>query len=172
MTDTRPAVVLIGFMGAGKSAVGRLLADRLGVAFTDSDAVIEADAGRTIADIFATDGEPAFRDLEHRTIARLLTEPVGVLALGGGAAMHPGTQALLRRHPMVVHLRIDLDRARARTGDDTRRPMLRRADLAEIHARRMPVFDAIATLVLDTADRSLEQVADVVLAAVASAPQV
>lgn len=172
MTCNRPVVVLIGFMGSGKSSAGRLLAARLGVAFTDADEVIEAETGRRISEIFATDGEPGFRAIEHRTVARLLGDTDGVLALGGGAAMHPGTQGLLRRHPMVVHLRIGLAQALARLGDDERRPMLRSSDLAEVHRRRMTAFDVIATVVVDTAGRDLSQVAESVLAALDSGTQV
>ena len=88
-------IVLVGFMGAGKTTVGRLLAAKLGVPFTDSDHVIEARAGRPIPQIFAADGEPAFRQLEHEVIADLLNGEDMVLALGGGAATHPGTRAAL-----------------------------------------------------------------------------
>jgi shikimate kinase len=88
-------IVLIGFMGAGKTTVGTLLAARLGLPFTDSDHVIEHGAGRPIRQIFAEDGEPAFRALEHQTIAGLLDGPPAVLALGGGAPEYPPTRALL-----------------------------------------------------------------------------
>jgi shikimate kinase len=90
-------IVLVGFMGAGKTTVGTLLAARLGLPFTDSDQVIEQRAGRPVRQIFAEDGEPAFRALEHQVITGLLDGPPIVLALGGGAAEHPGTRALLAR---------------------------------------------------------------------------
>ncbi len=142
-----PALVLFGFMGAGKTTVGRCVARRLGVAFTDADHVIVAEQGRSIQQIFADDGEAAFREIEHEVIGRLLGEQDGVLALGGGAVMHPGTQQLLRAHPMTVHLKVTLEHTLARCGDDPSRPMLRRPDLAEIHARRMEVYDRVATLI-------------------------
>jgi shikimate kinase len=88
-------IVLIGFMGAGKTTVGTLLAARLDLPFTDSDHAIEQKAGRPIRQIFAEDGEPAFRALEHEVIADLLDGPPTVLALGGGAPGHPPTRALL-----------------------------------------------------------------------------
>ena len=89
-------IVLVGFMGAGKTTVGRLLAARLGLPFTDSDQVIEERAGTPIRQIFADDGEPAFRELEHEVIADLLDGPDAVLALGGGAADRADTRDLLK----------------------------------------------------------------------------
>jgi shikimate kinase len=90
-------IVLVGFMGAGKTTVGHLLAARLGLPFADSDQVIEQRARRPVRQIFAEDGEPTFRALEHQVIAELLDGPALVLALGGGAAEHPLTRALLTR---------------------------------------------------------------------------
>ena len=90
-------IVLVGFMGAGKTTVGHLLSAHLGLPFVDSDLVIEQRSGRPARQIFAEDGEPAFRALEHEVIAGLLDGPDLVLAVGGGAAEHPGTRALLAR---------------------------------------------------------------------------
>ena len=90
-------IVLVGFMGAGKTTVGTLLAARLGLPFADTDHVIEQRAARPVRQIFAEDGEPAFRVLEHQVVTELLTGPAVVLALGGGAAEHPGTRAVLTR---------------------------------------------------------------------------
>jgi shikimate kinase len=90
-------IVLVGFMGAGKTTVGHLLSARIGVPFVDSDLVIERRSRRPVRQIFAEDGEPAFRALEHEVIAGLLDGPDVVLAVGGGAAEHPGTRALLAR---------------------------------------------------------------------------
>lgn len=143
-------IALIGFMGSGKTSVGRHLAERLGVAFVDADAEIEARAGRSIASVFAGDGEAAFRALEHATIQDLLE--VGqqrVLALGGGAAMHTGTRQALRERAVVVHLRVSLDEALRRVGADPARPVLARPDLAELHAERTAVYDRVADLVVD-----------------------
>ena len=90
-------IVLVGFMGAGKTTVGHLLSERLGLPFVDSDLVIEQRSGRSVRQIFAEDGEPAFRELERQVIADLIDGPEAVLALGGGAAEHPETRALLAR---------------------------------------------------------------------------
>src|SRR5437763_7235682 len=93
----RRSVVLVGMMGAGKSSIGRRLAQRLGIGFVDADAEIEAAAGMTIAEIFAVYGEPDFRSGEARVIARLLDEGPQVLATGGGAYMNAGTRAAIRQ---------------------------------------------------------------------------
>ena len=153
-------IVLVGFMGAGKTTVGRLLAAKLSVPFTDSDHVIEARAGRPIRQIFAADGEPAFRQLEHEVIAGLLADGDGVLALGGGAVAHPGTRALLTGVP-VVYLRVSYADAISRVGGDRTRPMLARPDVARLHADRDPRYAEVATLTVDTGSRSPD---DIVLA--------
>ena len=101
-------IVLIGFMGAGKTTVGHLLAERLGLPFMDTDLVIEQRTRRSVRDIFATDGEPAFRQLEHTVTAELLAGPDAVLALGGGAVLHPETQRALGGH-QVVYLKVGYD---------------------------------------------------------------
>jgi shikimate kinase len=158
-------IVLVGFMGAGKTTVGQLLAAKLGVPFTDSDHVIEARAGKPIPLIFADAGEPAFRQLEHEVIAGLLGGPDAVLAFGGGAVGHPGTRALLAKAGVpVVYLRVSYPEAMARVGDDRTRPMLTRPDVARLHADRDPVYAGVATLTIDAGSRPPD---DIVLAIVA-----
>lgn len=155
-------IVLVGFMGAGKTTVGRLLAGRRGVPFLDSDEVIEARAGRPIPEIFATGGEAAFRALEHEVVAALLDGPGVVLALGGGAAEHGRTRALLGSSAVssaVVFLRVSYDAALARVGGDDNRPMLARPDLPEVYARRQAVYQEVATITVDVDGRSPEDVA-------------
>ena len=114
-------IVLVGAPGAGKSTVGALLAERLGVTFTDVDAVIAERAGKPIAEIFTDDGEAAFRAQEQRITAELLVLP-GVLALGGGAVLSAATRAALRGH-RVIWLRVGLSQSVKRVGLDTARPL-------------------------------------------------
>src|SRR6476661_4944853 len=120
-------VVLVGFMGAGKTTVGHIMAERLGQPFVDSDVLIERRLGRDIRDIFRTEGEPYFRQLEHDTVAGLVRGPDAVIALGGGAVEDPRTRAVLR-NARVVYLRVSYDEALARVKSDEFRPMLHRPD--------------------------------------------
>jgi shikimate kinase len=174
-------IVLVGFMGAGKSTVGRMLADKLGIAFTDTDPVIEQRAGRPISQIFATDGEPAFRALEHEVIADLLDGPDAVLALGGGAPEHPGTQTLLRvaqggsggRLPPtidVIYLEVSYEDAMTRVGTDPSRPLLAQAGLRDRYTHRLPIYSAVATLTIPTTARDPDTITEEILAKLARYP--
>lgn len=156
-------LVLVGFMGAGKSTVGRMLAARLDLPFLDSDHVIEARVGRAIPEIFEADGEPAFRALEHEVIADLLAGPPAVLALGGGAAAHEMTRKLLAAVP-VVFLRISFAEALARVGGDVYRPMLARSDITDVYESRQASYAEVATIAIDVDARSPAEIADDVLA--------
>lgn len=156
-------IVLVGFMGAGKTTVGQLLAKRLGVPFLDSDVVIEQRQGRSIKSIFETDGEAHFRELEHRTIAELVEGEGVVLALGGGALGDARTRDALKA-ARVVYLRVALADALARVKSDPRRPMLQRPDLPEIYAAREPVYAAAADITVDTHGLRPEAVAAAVAA--------
>lgn len=154
-------IVLVGFMGAGKTTVGQLLAARLGLPFADADTVIEDRAGTPVPRIFAERGEPAFRTLEHETIASLLTGPRLVLALGGGAVEHDRTRRLLKTAQQaehIVYLRVPYEAALDRVGGDDGRPMLRRADLAEVYHRRLTAYEEVATLTVSTEGRRPEHV--------------
>jgi len=150
-------------MGSGKTSVGRRLAAALDTDFADSDSEIETAGGRPITAIFAEDGEAAFRAIEHTAVLRLLdTTGSGrrrVIALGGGAAMHPDTRAALRARAVVVHLRVSLTEALRRVGSDPGRPMLARPDLAELHAVREAAYDRIADLVVDVDPAGVDDVA-------------
>jgi shikimate kinase len=161
-------IVLVGFMGAGKTTVGRILARRLGVPFRDSDVVIEDRAGRPIRQIFAEDGEPAFRDLEHKVIADLLDGTDSVLALGGGAVQRADTRDLLRDVP-VVYLRISYAEAIRRVGGDQGRPMLARPDVAQLHAERDLVYAEAATVTVDAGTSPPEAIARDILTLLADA---
>jgi shikimate kinase len=163
-------IVLVGFMGAGKSTVGSLLADRLGLPFTDSDQVIEQRAGRPVRQIFAEDGEPAFRALEHQVIAEILDGPARVLALGGGAVEHPGTRDKLAS-AQVVYLHVSYEQALQRVGGDgapESRPLLARPDLAVLYQRRLGVYAGVATLTVPTDGRRPEAVTEDILARTAT----
>jgi shikimate kinase len=162
-------IVLVGFMGAGKSTVGSLLAARLGLPFTDSDQVIERRAGRKVRQIFEQDGESAFRALEHQVIAELLDGPDLVLALGGGAAEHPGTRDKLTG-AQVVYLHVSYGQALQRVGRDRRRPLLARPDLAALYERRLGVYAGVATLTVLTDGRRPEAVTEDILARLAAQP--
>lgn len=146
--------VLIGLMGAGKTTVGRRLAERLHAPFRDSDEEIVAAAGMEIPDIFAKFGEPAFRDGERRVIGRLLDEPPHVLATGGGAFMDARTRDLIRDRAVAVWIRADLDTLVERTGRRQDRPLLKAGEpreiLARLMAERHPVY-AEAAIVVDSA---------------------
>jgi shikimate kinase len=150
-------IAVVGFMGAGKTTVGRLLAAKLGLPFTDTDRVIEEQAGKPVRRIFADEGEPVFRELEHTVIAGLLAGPEAVLALGGGATGHPATRALLAAVP-VVYLRVDYTEALARVGGDHSRPMLARPDVQALHAARQAVYASVATVTAGTDGRLPDEV--------------
>ena len=162
------SVVLVGLMGAGKSSVGRRLARALRAPFADADDEIVAAAGMSIPEIFAAYGEPAFRDLERRVMARLLGQAPRVLALGGGAFVDPATRALVKGVATSVWLRADLETLLARTARKRgTRPLLAagdpRATLARLMGERYPIYaeadhavetaheppDAIVTRILD-----------------------
>ena len=121
----RRTIVLVGLMGAGKSKIGRRLAARLKLAFFDSDHEIEAAAGESIEEIFAYRGERVFRDGERRVIARLLAQPVHVLATGGGAFMDPATRRLIGERGVSLWLRADLDVLVSRVSRRNNRPLLK-----------------------------------------------
>jgi shikimate kinase/3-dehydroquinate synthase len=162
-------VVLVGFMGAGKTTVGHIMAQRLGLPFVDTDVLIEQREGRAIRDIFATEGEPWFRQLEHDTVAGLVRGPEAVIALGGGAVEHQRTQAVLR--PVrVVYLRVSYDEAMSRVRTDEFRPMLARPDLAEVYQRRLPVYEDVSVLTVDTDGRPSDAIARDVLAGLGRLP--
>jgi shikimate kinase len=160
-------VVLVGFMGAGKSTVGRLVAGRLGVPFADSDDVVRERTGRTPREIFATDGEASFRGLEREVVRDLVTGgAAGVVALGGGAVEDAGTRRVLR-DARVVHLEVSFEQVRARVGNDPGRPVLARPDLPSLFAARRAAYDEVADVTVATDGLSPAAVADRVLAALA-----
>jgi shikimate kinase len=161
-------LVLVGLMGAGKTNIGRRLAQRLGLGFTDADSEIEAAAGETIEEIFERRGEAAFREGERKVIARLLGNPVHVLAAGGGAFMDPETRVLVRERGISIWLRADLDLLHQRVSRRNNRPLLKQGNPREILARlieeRYPVY-ALADIAVDTVDGPPEATMERVMAA-------
>ncbi len=155
-------------MGAGKSAIGRRLAARLGMAFVDSDHEVERAAGRPVAEIFAHCGEAAFRESERRTMARLLAGPPSVLAAGGGAFLAAETRAAIRARGISVWLRVPLDVLAARVARNDDRPLLKGGDARDILQRlmveRYPTYGE-ADIVVDGGDDPHERTLQRVLGA-------
>jgi shikimate kinase len=167
VTEGRPGprLVLVGPMGAGKSTVAALLAQKWSVAARDTDDDVEREAGASVAEIFVDRGEQAFRALELEAVRRALAEHDGVLALGGGAVLAEETRALLRGRT-VVFLDVGLADAVKRVGLGSGRPLLLgnvRGTLRALLAERHPVYLAVATHRVDTSGRTPEEVADEVL---------
>jgi shikimate kinase len=160
--------VLVGLMGAGKTSIGRLLAERLGLPFVDSDTEIERAGGATIDEIFALEGEATFRSGERRVIARLLSGPPAVIATGGGAYLDPATRATVRERAVSVWLKANLDTLVKRTSRRGGRPLLKQGDprkiLATLIDERYPVYGE-ADLTVETGEESPEIVVKRVLAA-------
>ena len=166
----RPVLVLVGPPGAGKTTVGRLAAERLGVPFRDVDQDVERAAGKSISDLFVDDGEEHFRALERAAVAAALAEHDGVLSLGGGAVLDAGTRALLADH-VVVLLDVDLGSDSQRIGLNRDRPVLAlnpRATLKLLLDQRMPLYNEVAGQVVDAGGGPVEAVVDEVVARIAS----
>jgi shikimate kinase len=170
-----PLLVVVGPPGSGKTTVGTAVAAALGVPFRDTDADVEAQTGTTIADLFVQQGEPYFRALEERAIARALAEHDGVLALGGGAVTSPATRELLVAHGRagrtVVWLDVDVASAAKRVGLSRDRPLLAvnpRAMLRTMLEARAPLYAEVSTVSVSTAARPVDDVVADVLTAVGS----
>ena len=163
-----PRVVLVGPMGSGKSTVAAILAERWGVAVRDTDDDIVAAEGREISEIFVDDGEEHFRALERTAVAEALAEHDGVLALGGGAVLDAGTRELLAGQT-VVFLNVGLSDAVKRVGLGVGRPLLLgnvRSRVKALLDERLPIYQAVSAVQVDTDGRTPEEVADDVADAV------
>jgi shikimate kinase len=160
-----PMVVLIGSPGAGKSSVGRRVAERLRVSFVDTDTLVEAASGMSVPDIFVNRGEEEFRRLEAVAVARAIDEQEGVVSLGGGAVMTPQNREVLDGQ-RVVWLRVSVSDAASRVGLNTARPLLLgnvRATLGHLLDERNPIYEEVATDIVDTGGRNVREVTDEVV---------
>ena len=161
-------VALVGPMGSGKSHVGRLLAERLELAFVDLDACIAEAAGMSIPDIFASEGETGFRARESAALANALSKDAHVIATGGGAVLDAGNREALRGAATVVYLQVALDEQLRRLAGDSGRPLLQGVDraerLAQLQAQREPLYREVADLAFDTGTFPPEQIADALAA--------
>ena len=160
-----PLVVLIGPPGAGKSTVGRLVAETLGAPFRDTDTDVEQTAGMAVADIFVLHGEEEFRRHESAAVRLALQEHPGVLALGGGAVLDRNCQEALAGH-RVVFLDVTIKDAASRVGFNRDRPLLLgnpRAQWVRLMEQRRPVYEAVASARVDTDGRTPDEVADEVV---------
>jgi shikimate kinase len=159
-------ITLTGFMGGGKTTVGRLLADSLGCPFMDLDDLVVKKAGKSIPDIFAQDGEPAFRQLEAQVLRKTVekyAESPAVLALGGGAVLAPASAALLHEKTVCIYLRATLDTLLARLEGKTAGRPLADASLADRLASREPIYEETAHVIIDTDGLSPDEVADEII---------
>jgi Shikimate kinase len=155
-------ITLTGFMGSGKTTVGKVLADFLGCPFMDLDDLIVKKAGKSIPEIFAQDGEPAFRQLEARLLRQTVekyTENTVVLALGGGAVTAPASASLLREKTVCIYLRATLETLLARLEGETAGRPLADASLADRLAAREPLYEETAHVIIDTDGLTPEEVA-------------
>lgn len=168
MTDRERfrGAVLVGFMGAGKTSVGMELAGRLGAEFLDVDARIEAAAGRTVRDIFASEGEGGFRERERAAIREAVSVPGRILATGGGAFVDAGNRRLLKAYAPVFYLRVSPDTVSERLAGDPTRPLLAGAADAgavrELLRKREPAY-AEADFTVIAERRTVAQVADAIM---------
>jgi shikimate kinase len=156
-----PVCILVGAPGAGKTTVGQALARRLAVGFRDTDADVEAVAGKPIPDIFIDDGEAHFRALERAAVSAALASFDGVLAVGGGAILAEETRSSLAGR-RVVHLQVGLSEAVKRVGLSGGRPLLAvnpRATLKYLLDQRLPLYASVATMTVRTDDRTPEEIA-------------
>ncbi len=174
--ELHKTVVMVGMMGAGKTAVGRALAARLGVPFLDSDAEIESAANMTIPEIFARDGEPFFRQKESQVIGRLLDEEKGILSTGGGAFLSPENRQMISERGVSVWLRADLGVLWNRVRHKDTRPLLRtenpHATLRALYDKRVPLYSKADLAVESDAETSIDRMVDRVLSVLETRPDV
>lgn len=172
-------ITLIGYRGSGKSSVARPLAERLGWNWVDADTVIEQATGRTIKEIFAAEGEPAFREWERRVMGDLLARDRLVIAAGGGAILNPETRRLVRHAGPVIWLQASLETLHARIQEDVttaqRRPNLTSqgglAEIAQVLAIREPYYRECASLIVDTDTTSIPEIVEQIVGQIPNPPR-
>lgn len=159
-----PKLVLMGPMGAGKTTVGREVAARLSLTFADTDALIEADQGKSVAEIFVEDGEPHFRLVEESIVIDALLSETGVLSLGGGSVMNDEVVKALQSSPAKkIFLDISLAAVSPRVGFDNARPLLMvnpRQKWAELMNLRRPTYESLADLTIEVSEKSVAEITD------------
>ncbi len=165
-------IFLAGYRGTGKSTLGRLLAERLGWQFIDVDDQVEEQAGRSIADIFATDGEESFRDLEEEVVAKLCETDQVIIGLGGGSILREASRNRVKEAGPVIYLTASAEELALRIDHDatseSRRPSLTQnedllAEVKEVLKHRKPLYEECATITVSTQDWSPDALADEVL---------
>jgi shikimate kinase len=162
-------IFLVGFMGAGKSTVGRIVAERMGLPFVDLDEMVEQTAGSTVARMWAESGESAFRAAESAALASLTPVGPSVVACGGGVVLADANRALLKALGHVVYLRVSADEALARVGGGDSRPLLAGGGAAvaqRLLEAREALYRAVAAIVIETTGRGPDVVADDVVQAI------
>jgi shikimate kinase len=162
-------VLLIGMMGAGKSTTGKLLADRLGWPYLDSDDEIERQTGKTVPEIWKAEGEPAFRAEEARVLAQACTsDSPAVVSVAGGAVLDPDNRAFIRQAGLIVWLRADVSTLVRRVGAGAGRPLLDGGPaeaMARLYEQRAPIYSDLAELIFDVDRMSPPQVVDQIVTA-------
>jgi shikimate kinase len=160
-------IVLVGNMGAGKTAVARSLGLLTGWAVIDTDTMVSEGAGMSIPDIFATKGEPAFRELERAALSTAVRLPTAIVSCGGGIVEHPGSLKLIASCPVVVYLAAEPEELARRIRDPAGRPLLEGKDveatLALLNARRDPLYRAVATRIVHTTGKTPDEIAEEIL---------
>lgn len=162
-----PKLVLMGPMGAGKTTVGKEVAERLSLTFADTDALIEADQGKSVSEIFVEDGEPHFRLVEESIVIDALLSETGVLSLGGGSVMNEEVAKALKSSPAKkIFLDISLAAVSPRVGFDSARPLLMvnpRQKWAELMNLRKPTYESLADLTIEVSEKSVTEIAEQII---------
>ncbi len=160
-------IVLIGPVAAGKTTVGRMLAEQRSEIFLDIDDLIEKEMALSILEIFQNYGEKYFRELETRVLERVIQQEKAIISTGGGIVLNPYHRDLIVSHSYVVYLQVDLNTQLERLANSTDRPLLAGQDrskiLQELHGIRHPLYEEIANISLDTSNKTVEHVVSALL---------